>query len=78
MVGGPPKSGKIFGFKQVLPDRFFKSFLFFLSFFFLTFIWLHQVFIASSGIFVVAHGLPSCGTQAPECVGLVAPRQVGS
>ena len=77
MVGGPPKSGKIFWFKQVLPDRFFFLAISFLFFFF-TFIWLHQVFVASPGIFVVMHRLSSYGAQAPECVGLVASRQVGS
>ena len=35
------------------------------------FIWLHRVLAAAHRIFVSAHGLPSCGSWAPECKGSV-------
>ena len=32
--------------------------------------WLHQVLVASYGLFILVYGLlSSCGMQAPECVG---------
>ena len=47
------------------------------------FIWPHQVLVAAHRIFVRGSflevcRLSSCGARAPECVGSVAPRHVGS
>ena len=40
------------------------------------FIWLHWVLVVAHGL--QRRGLPSCGTRAPQCTGVVALRHLGS
>ena len=54
MVGGPPKSGKIFWFKQMLPDRFFFLAISFLFFFY--------IYLAASGLRCITRNL-CCDAQ---------------
>ena len=58
------------------PVAFWEGFFFFFTIY--LFIWLHWVLAAAHRIFVLAHGLPSCGSWAPECKGSVVVACVGS
>ena len=63
--------------------RFACSFFFFLRFIYYLFIyfiyfWLHRVLVAARGIFVVACGIFSCGTELLSSCGAQAPGRVGS